>query len=433
MRVSGRVELQGDKSISHRALILGTLACGRSRVCGILDSADIRSTAGVLRSLGASVPPLAGVMDIHGAGWKVLRSPAHALECGNSGTTARLMAGVVAGLPITARFTGDESLSRRPMRRIARPLEAMGARVVLENGGDHLPMRVAGGSLRSIEWTTEAASAQIKSAILLAGLVAGVPVSITEPAPSRDHTERMLGARGVTIGTGANHAVRLDPVRELAPADMSVPRDPSSAAAFVALAMLADEGEIELPGVCVNPGRTGFMAAARRMGANVNWESPADQGDARRTGGSGGEPVATVLASATGGADLLHGITVCAADVPAMIDELPLLACVAARARGETVLHGAHELRLKESNRIAAVVSNLRAIGVDADELADGFRIIGTRAPLRGRVITYGDHRLAMSFGVLGASRDCDIVVDDRECVAVSYPRFWEDLARVTG
>ena len=417
MRVKGTLRVPGDKSISHRALMLGALGDGASRITGILESDDVRSTAAVLRTLGAGIPPLAPDVTVEGVGLRGLRAPANALDCGNSGTTARLMAGIVAGLPITATFIGDASLSRRPMQRVAKPLEAMGARVELPAHGG-LPMVIHGGALEDIEWHSEVASAQVKSAILLAGLVGGVRVIVEEPAPTRDHTERMLGARGVDI-------VRRGTVVELAPAhgciaalDTVVPGDPSSAAFFAALAALADEGSLSLADVCVNKTRTGFLETLRRMGATVNFALDKL---------SGGEWISPVVVSP----GALRGVRVGEEIVPSMIDELPLLACLATRAEGETVITGAAELRVKESDRIAAVVANLRAIGAQASELDDGMRIVGSRAPLHGSIKTYGDHRLAMSFGVLGALPGNDVVIDDRDCVAVSYPGFWSDLAKV--
>ena len=420
--VEGTVRVPGDKSISHRALMLAALARGRSRIRDILASADVQSTAAVLRALGTEIPPLtgAGGVDfvVEGRGLRGLRAASRPLDCGNSGTTARLMAGIVAGHPFASRFTGDESLSRRPMGRVARPLRAMGARVTTA-AGERLPMTVEGGALQSLEWESDRASAQVKSAILLAGTVAGVPVSVREPQPSRDHTERMLRGAGATVAV-SDGSVTLTPPESLEPLDITVPGDPSSAAFFAALAALASDGVLVMPGVGLNPTRTGFFAVLRRMGAELRF---ADERD------DGGESVGTVIAAAS---PSLCGVEVGGAEVPSMIDELPMLACLATRASGETVIRGAEELRVKESDRIAAVVENLRAIGADADELPDGMRVRGTGAPLRGSVRSHGDHRLAMAFGILGAAPGNDIDIDDRACAIVSFPRFWETLAAVT-
>jgi 3-phosphoshikimate 1-carboxyvinyltransferase len=292
----------------------------------------------------------------------------------------------------------------------------MGARFEFD-AGDGLPMTVRGGPLRGIDWISETSSAQVKSAILLAGVIAGVDVSVAEPRRSRDHTERMLAARGVSVTTshGRVTARRDGP---LAARDTDVPGDPSSAAFFAALAALAASGELRLRDVGVNPTRIGFFEALREIGARVQIDSVREQG---------GEPVADVVVAP----GALHGIEVGAERVPSLIDELPLLACVAARAPGETRITGAHELRVKESDRISAVVANLRAVGARAEELRDGMVIEGSDAPLVGRIATHGDHRLAMAFGVLGALPGNRITVDDPDCVAVSFPTFWHELGRV--
>ena len=412
------MRVPGDKSISHRALMLAALGRGPSRVRGILQSADIASTASVLRALGVTIPVLdAPELVIEGVGLRGLSSPARDLDCGNSGTTARLMAGVVAGAGIVARFTGDASLSARPMRRVAAPLEAMGAKVTLPaNGG--LPMTVQGTALRGVTWHPEAASAQVKSAVLFAGLLANVPVEVHEPAPTREHTERMFAARGVDVRT-EGLVVSLLPAARLDAGDVDVPGDPSSAAFFAGLAALGGtSGALEIENVGINPARAGAFRVLVRMGAALTFESMATQG---------GEPVATVVAGGGG----LKGMEIDPDEVPSLIDELPLLACVAARAAGETRVTGAAELRVKESDRITAIVANLRAIGADAEELPDGFVVRGSDRPLVGRVVTHGDHRIAMAFGVLGALRGNDIEIDDPSCAAVSYPTFWDDLERV--
>jgi 3-phosphoshikimate 1-carboxyvinyltransferase len=416
-RVRGRVVVPGDKSISHRALMFAGLATGTSRIDGILDSADVRSTAAVLRALGVEVPALAATIEVPGVGLRGMRAPAVALDCGNSGTTTRLMAGIVAGLPFTSRFIGDESLSRRPMRRVAGPLETMGARVTLK--GDALPMEIEGGALRPIRFLNTPASAQVKSAVLLAGLVGRVTVAVIEPEASRDHTERFLVALGADL-QAKDGIIVLRPPAALRAFALRVPGDPSSAAFFAAVAALATGGELELPGVLASGTRDGFFRTLAEMGAVVRAESP--------TVTDAGEMVTTYRVSP----GVLRGVVVPKERVPSMIDELPLLACVAAYAEGETVISGAAELRVKESDRIATTVANLRGLGADAEELPDGIRVVGRPgARLGGRVVTHGDHRIAMAFGVLGAMAGNAIEVDDRECVGVSYPGFWDDLARV--
>jgi 3-phosphoshikimate 1-carboxyvinyltransferase len=416
LNVSGTIRVPGDKSISHRSLILGSLADGVSVVRGILDSEDVRATAGALRTLGVAIPPLAREMRVTGGGLRGLRPPRQALDCANSGTTTRLLAGVVAGQPFSARFEGDTSLSRRPMKRIAEPLTYMGARLEFDHG-DGLPMTVYGVDLRSIDWDTHASSAQVKSAILLAGLVAAVEVRVTEKSPSRDHTERMLRAMGVDVESDGNQ-VCLRPARRLNPIEIDVPADPSSAAFFVALGSLASSGELTLTDVCLNPTRTGFLDVMTRMGADVQVVASAN---------SGGEQIGTLRVRPA----QLKGARITEAEVPSLIDELPLLACVAAGAGVELEITGAAELRVKESDRISTVVKNLRAVGALADELPDGLRVHASRRELSGTIDPRGDHRIAMAFGILSAASGNRITVSNAECVAVSYPGFWEDLRRV--
>ena len=414
-----RLRVPGDKSISHRALMLAALGRGKSRVRGLLQSADVHATAGVLRALGVAIPDLdAPELVIEGVGLRGLRTPSVALDCGNSGTTARLMAGVVAGAGLAATFTGDESLSRRPMRRVAAPLEAMGATVALPPSGG-LPMTLGGGALRGVTWYPEVASAQVKSAILLAGLVADVPVEVHEPAATRDHTERMLLARGVDVRT-EGLSVALNPRARLDAGDVDVPGDPSSAAFLAGLVAIgAAQGDaLRIANVGINPARLGAFRVLRRMGVGIAFEDEAQQG---------GEPVATLHVTAGG----LVGTTIAPDEVPSLIDELPLLAVVAARAEGETRVTGAAELRVKESDRIKLIVENLQGLGVDAEELPDGFVVRGGTQRLMGSAVTAGDHRIAMAFGVLGALRQNVIPVDDPFCCAVSWPSFWDDLATV--
>ena len=416
LRVAGTVRVPGDKSISHRSLILASLADGESRIRGILDADDIRSTAEVLRRLGVAIPTLAADMRVTGVGLRSLRAPGKSLNCGNSGTTARLMAGIVAAHPFSATFEGDASLSRRPMKRIAEPLSYMGARFDFERG-DGLPMTVRGVDLRSIDWDTGASSAQVKSAILLAGLVSGVEVRVTEKTRSRDHTERMLRAMGVDVENDRNQ-VCLRPARRLAPIEMEIPADPSSAAFFIALASLAAEGELTLSKVGVNPTRTGFLQAMKRMGADISESVPGRRAE---------ESTATLRVRPKE----LRGIRITEEDIPFLIDELPLLACVAAGAGIDLEMTGAAELRVKESDRISSVVQNLQAVGARAEELPDGLRVWGPRRELSGTIDPHGDHRVAMAFGVLSAASGNAIKVMNPECVAVSYPGFWEDLRRV--
>lgn len=416
MSARGEVRVPGDKSISHRALIFGALAQGESQISGILESADVHSTAGVLRALGVAIPDLSSSFTFRGKGLHGLRQPGSSLDAGNSGTTVRLMSGVVAAQPITARFEGDASLSRRPMKRIAEPLTAMGARFEFART-DGLPMTIHGGKLVGISWNTRAASAQTKSAILLAGLCAGVQVTVIESHKSRDHTERMLTSLGAPLESD-DSSVSLSPVSQIAPLDLAVPGDPSSAAYFIALAVIGAAKEVRLPGVCINRTRTGFMDVLVAMNARIDCEERV---------AVAGDLSATIIAKKS----KLHDFIVPADKVPAMIDELPLLACVAAGAGITIEVRGAEELRVKESDRISVVVENLRAIGATVDEYPDGFTVRGKSKKLSGKITTHGDHRIAMAFGVLGAKPGNSIEIDDTACVAVSYPNFWRDLESV--
>ncbi len=416
-----RVTVPGDKSLSHRALMFAALASGTSELRGVLPSADVRSTAGVLRALGVDAPSDWAASDtirIVGRGRRGLLAPTINLDCGNSGTTARLMAGVIAGHSMTATFVGDASLSRRPMRRIARPLTQMGATFWFASD-DGLPMTVQGSGLTDINWVSATASAQVKSAILLAALVAGRSARVQEPVRSRDHTERMLAALGAPLIV-TDDAVALDPVSALRPLEFEVPGDPSSALFLIAAAVLRGQ-PLEVCNVGVNATRIGAFAVLERMGVTLTRVNERE---------SGGEPVADVHVAPCAG---LRGVQIGGDEIPALIDEIPILACLASRAQGETRITDAAELRVKESDRIAAVVSNLRAIGADADELSDGMIVRGGNNALRGGVVTLADHRIAMSFGVLGAMRGNSVAIDDPSCVDVSFPGFWEMLVAGAG
>ncbi len=416
--VRGAIRVPGDKSMSHRALILAAMTNGSTRIRDILVSADVYATAGALRAMGVDMPALSADFVVHGRGLSSFHSPESALDCGNSGTTTRLLAGLVAGLEgRVARFEGDASLSRRPMGRVAVPLREMGARIEFERPDRHdsLPMRVTGGALTAITCENTQASAQVKGAVLLAALASGAGVTVREPYRSRDHTERMLTARGVHLIVTAD-GVTMPPAQRLAAVDVEVPADPSSATFLVALAALATAGVLRLEQVCLNPTRTGAFEVLERMGVRI------DREEVRTVGG---EPIGTLVVSPAA----LCATSIGGADIPRCIDELPILACVAACAVGETWITGAGELRVKESDRIRSVVDNLRQLGVEVHELPDGMRITGTQAALTGHVLTHGDHRIAMAFGVLAAMPDNRITIDDPGCVSVSYPTFWRDLA----
>lgn len=411
------VRVPGDKSISHRALMFAALAEGESRLTGLLDSADVRSTAEALRALGCDVPTLRpdAVVRVRGVGLRGLRSPGAAIDCGNSGTTARLLLGILAGSSVVAELTGDSSLRARPMARVTDPLTRMGAAFEFLRDEGRLPLRVRGGALAPFEFDSPHASAQVKSALLLAGLVSGAKVTVREPRLSRDHTERMLGAQGVvlrSVEAGTNADVTLSPVEALRPLALHVPGDFSSAAFLLALGALRGPG-VRIADVGVNPTRTGMLDVLARMGADVVRSNEREEG---------GEPVADLAIAPVA----LQATSIQPDEVPALIDEIPIIAAIAARARGTTRIRGAEELRVKETDRIAAMVEGLRAVGVQVEEHADGMDIAGTTVPLRGVVRTFGDHRIAMAFGVLDALPGNSISVDDPDCVQVSYPGFWE-------
>jgi 3-phosphoshikimate 1-carboxyvinyltransferase len=431
------VSVPGDKSITQRALILASLARGESRLRGLLASADPRSTAGALRALGVDFGPLpsdGSELRVRGVGLRGLREPAEPIDLGNSGTGTRLLLGVLAGQGgRVVVLDGDASLRTRPMGRVTRPLRAMGAgfRALAEE--ERLPLEVRGAELRMLEYDLPVASAQVKSALLLAGLTAGVPVLLTEPGASRDHTERMLRAAGVSVighvrGHGRRVELRNPPV-QLDPLDFVVPGDLSSAA-FVLLAgaLGIAGGAVTVRGVGMNPTRSGVLALLERMGAALEvgvTQGGGGPGELAGTTATGvGEPTGDITVRPTD----LTAITVEAHDVVAAIDEIPVVAAAAVRAEGVTRITGAAELRVKETDRLHALAVNLRTLGVRVEELDDGIEVEGTDAPLHGEVDAFDDHRIAMVFGVLGAQRGNRIRVRGASCVDVSYPGFWRML-----
>jgi 3-phosphoshikimate 1-carboxyvinyltransferase len=371
------------------------------------------------------LPPDGSEVVIEGVGFTGLTPSDRPLDLGNSGTGTRLLLGVLAGSGISATLTGDDSLRSRPMGRVTDPLSRMGARFTFGGQAGRLPVTVHGRRpLDPLEWKTPVASAQVKSAILLAGLVGGAPVRVREPALSRDHTERLLQSVGVPLRSGRvddGWQVELDsPPERIWPFDFAVPGDVSSAAFVLAFAVLGGAGEgLEVERVGLNPTRTAFLDVLGRMGAEVRVEVDRSAW--------GVEPVGSVSA---GPADL-RAVRIDEDEVPSLIDELPLIAALGVRAEGVTTISGAGELRAKESDRIAAMVENLRALGVRAEEREDGLDVEGTDRPLRGRVRTRGDHRIAMAFGILGAIDGNDIEVDDRAAADVSFPGFWALLDRL--
>jgi len=414
----GRVRVPGDKSMSHRALMLGAITVGATEVTGLLEGDDVLATARSLAAMGATIERTGpGAWRVHGRGVAGLAEPDDVLDLGNAGTGARLMLGIAAQHPFTAFFTGDASLRRRPMGRVATPLRAMGARIVAR-AGDRLPLAITGAAEPlPIAYRLPVPSAQIVSAILLAALAAPGATSVIEPEPTRDHTERMLRHFGaevnVTIEADGARRVTLIGQPELRPARLVVPGDPSSAAFPLVAALITPGSAVTVDGVGINPLRTGLLETLRAMGAGITLENTRDEG---------GEPVADLVARSSA----LRGVEVPAARAPSMIDEYPVLAVAAACATGTTVMHGLAELKVKESDRLAAIVAGLRANGVEAEAGADSLTVVGTGAPPAGggTVITHFDHRIAMAFLVLGLAARCAARVDDTRAIATSFPDF---------
>lgn len=426
-----RARVPGDKSLTQRALILAALAHGESRLTGLLHGGDAASTARALRALGAEVPPLpadGGEIRIRGAGLTGLGAPKARLDLRNSGTGTRLLMGVLAGCDAEATLTGDTSLRQRPMARVTDPLSKMGAKFHYLGQMGRLPIRVEGRRpLQAIDWPSPVASAQVKSSILLAGLTGGAFALVTEPRQSRDHTERLLRSVGVSV---LEHAVQggwrvelRDPPDAIRPLDFDVPGDVSSAAFLFAVAALGGAGEegITVERVGLNPTRTAFLNVLERMGAVIHVERDSGSDAPDR------EPVGDVTVRP----GPLEGTTVQGDEIPGLIDELPLVAVLGARASGTTKISDAEELRTKESDRIDAVVRNLRGLGVGVVEYQDGLEVQGTDEPLRGRVQTFEDHRIAMSFGILNTLNSCTVEVDDPSVAGVSFPGFWELMSEV--
>jgi 3-phosphoshikimate 1-carboxyvinyltransferase len=404
--LKGTIEVPGDKSMSHRALILGGLASGETRISGLLEGDDVLHTADAVRAFGAEVERLSsGEWRVRGAEW---RSPSAAVDCGNSGTGARLLMGAAAGFPITVTFTGDSSLSSRPMERVLAPLRAMGA----GTEASKLPVTIHGGALHGISFVNEKASAQVKSAILLAGLRAQGEVEVVEPRASRDHSENMLRAFGCDVETDGE-TIRLGERRTLTATNVEIPGDPSSAAFAIVAALIVPGSDLCIRNVMTNPLRTGLFKTLQEMGGDIRLDN-------RRS--HGGECVADVVVRSS----TLRGVEVPAERAPAMIDEYPILGVAAAFASGRTIMHGLAELRVKESDRLAAIVAGLQACGVDAREEGDSLIVQGTGAPPRGGadVLAHHDHRIAMSFVVMGLAAERPVSVDSAGMIATSFPDF---------
>ena len=422
--LKGRIRAPGDKSISHRALILAALASGETNIEGLLESDDVLRTADAMRAFGAEVERLGpGRWRVMGHGG--LKEPDNVIDCGNSGTGARLIMGAAAGFAFSATFTGDASLRKRPMRRILDPLELMGASHMGRDGG-RLPLTLRGGSLKRIRYRLPMASAQVKSAVLLAGLHAEGGVEVIEPEPTRDHTERMLGAFGAEVETADSadgRHVRLAPGQTLTGTTIKVPGDPSSAAFPLVAALITPGSQVTVEGVLLNALRIGLFKTLREMGADLSIDNVRDEG---------GEPVGDVTARTSS----LRGVDVPAERAPSMIDEYPILAVAAAAAEGRTIIRGAAELRVKESDRIALMAAGLEASGVMVEEEPEGMIVTGTAGgnhAVRGgaQIETHGDHRVAMAHLVLGLAAQAPISVDEPEMIATSFPGFMTLMRRL--
>jgi 3-phosphoshikimate 1-carboxyvinyltransferase len=413
----GGITVPGDKSVSHRAIMLAAIAEGASRLSGFLEGADTFATAAIFQRLGVRIEaPAPGERIVHGVGLHGLRAPPGELDCGNAGTAMRLLTGLFAGQHFDCALVGDASLSRRPMARVIEPLAQMGARIEA-NTGDLPPLRIQGGPLRGIEYRSPIASAQVKSAVLLAGLYAQGETQVYESQPTRDYTERMLAAFGWPIEFGPGRA-KLSGQHRLCATEVIVPADFSSAAFFIVAATLIPGSELRLRGVGLNPRRTGLLRVLRAMGADIGEERPREYG---------GEPIVDLAIRHAP----LHGIEVPVGVVADMIDEFPILFVAAAAAEGTTTVRGAQELRVKESDRIAVMAAGLRTLGAHMQETPDGAVIEG--GALRGgEVDARGDHRCAMAFAVAGAIARGPVRIRDCANVATSFPGF-ERAARTAG
>jgi 3-phosphoshikimate 1-carboxyvinyltransferase len=413
--LSGRVCAPGDKSMSHRALILGAMATGVTEIDGLLEGDDILATARAVEAFGATVERLGkGRWRVTGQGG--FKQPSGIIDCGNAGTGARLLMGAAAGYPLTVTFDGDSSLRKRPMKRVTGPLGAMGGRFDWTNEPDRLPVALSGGCLSAVDHVQTVASAQIKSAILLAGLNADGVTTVTETEPSRDHTERMLRAFGAEVGilpVGEGWQVSLKGGQALTGTTVSVPGDPSSAAFPLAAGLIVPGSEVTVEGVMLNSLRTGLFETWREMGADLTVAN-------RRV--AGGEDVGDVTARHSA----LKGVVVPPDRAASMIDEYPILAATAAFAEGATVMRGIGEMRVKESDRIALMAAGLTACGVRVEEEAEGFTVFGGSVRGGATVVTHGDHRIAMSHLVLGLAADQAVTVDEPGMIATSFPGFVE-------
>ena len=412
-RLRGELTVPGDKSISHRAVMFGSLAQGTTRITHFLEGADCLSTISCFRKMGVDIERNASEILVHGKGLHGLSAPSEILDVGNSGTTTRLISGILAGQSFTSELNGDASIQSRPMKRIMTPLQSMGADIVSIKGNGCAPLRITGKSLQAVHYQSPVASAQVKSCVLLAGMYADGITRVTEPVLSRNHTEIMLNYLGAKV-TSQGTTASIEPEPLLKAGEIQVPGDISSAAYFIAAGLLTPDSQILLRNVGINPTRDGILKVCRAMGADITLLNINEEG----------EPVADLLIRSS----QLHGTTVEGSIIPTLIDEIPMIAVMAAFAEGTTVIRDAAELKVKESDRIAVVTEGLRRMGADIQPTEDGMIIHGGR-PLQGaKINSYLDHRIAMSFAVAGTICDGTMDIVKGDCVNISYPEFYKDL-----
>ncbi len=412
----GELTVPGDKSISHRSVMFGAISEGITEVTHFLKSADCLSTISCFRKMGITIEEEAQTLLIHGKGLHGLSAPAEVLDTGNSGTTTRLISGILAGQSFESHLIGDASICKRPMGRIMKPLLAMGADITSDRGNDCAPLTIKGHPLKAIHYDSPVASAQVKSCVLLAGLYADGPVSVTEPALSRNHTELMLSSFGASVTSfGTTATILPDP--HLAGQKVSVPGDISSAAYFICAALMVPGSEVLIRNVGINPTRDGILRVVRAMGADIEYRNIREQA---------GEKTADLLVRYTKD---LHGTVIEGDLIPTLIDEIPVIAVLAATADGETVIRDAKELRVKESDRLTIMVDSLSAMGCDIEGTPDGMIIRGGRPMQGAQIDSHLDHRIAMSFAVASLVAEGTTTIQNAECVNISYPEFYRDLA----
>ncbi|HHV15481.1 MAG TPA: 3-phosphoshikimate 1-carboxyvinyltransferase [Gelria sp.] len=417
--LKGEITVAADKSISHRAVIFSALARGKSVIRNLLQAEDIQSTCRCMKDLGADIQEINNTLIINGGGLQGLKEPDRVLDCGNSGTTMRLLTGLLSAQSFFSVLAGDHSLNHRPMRRVIEPMQLMGAELQGRQGGNYPPLAIKGKKLKGIEYLSPVASAQVKTTIMLAALNADGVTEIWEPEKSRDHSENMLAAMGASIKVDGLR-IHLQPGKELSAQEFQVPGDISAAAFFLVAATIVPGSELKIYNVGVNPTRTGIIDILQQMGANIKLEN-------QRT--IGGEIMADIIVTAA----QLKGVKIAGEVIPRLIDELPVLAVAMAVAEGESEVREAGELRIKETDRIAAICSELGKMGVAITELEDGFRIKGKEQPLKGaKVDSHGDHRIAMSLAVAALVAEGETTISNAGAVDISFPTFWDTLDKIS-